>query len=74
MNIEKDPESIKMGCPVADVMSIFLMKLNSFREKDSLDLLILARKLGIPKNIERQSLNSTQKENLSLLKILLTED
>lgn len=42
--------------------------------KKYLDLLILARKLGIPRELERQSLNRTQKENLSLLKILLSQD
>jgi hypothetical protein len=74
MNIGKDPESVKMGCPIADVLSLFIMKLNSFREKDMTDLLTLSLKLGIPNELERQALNHTQRENLSLLKMWLAHE
>ncbi|MBA2368117.1 MAG: hypothetical protein H0V82_03730 [Candidatus Protochlamydia sp.] len=69
-----DPESEKMGCPTADLVSIYLLKLNSFREKDLFDILGLARKLGIPKEIERVLLNSTQKDNLDIVKLWLSHD
>ena len=69
-----DPESEKMGCPTADLASLYLLKLNSFREKDLFDILGLARKIGIPSEIERMSLNSTQKDNLEIVKLWLSHD
>lgn len=65
--IGKDSDSNEL--PVADLVSLFQLKLNSHREKDLLDLVQLARKIGIPKNIERHTLNSVQRENLELVKI-----
>lgn len=65
--IGKDPESILMGCPVADLRSIFELKLNSDREKDLQDLLILARRLGIPKDLQPSLLNQTQRDNLEIV-------
>lgn len=72
--IDKDAESEKMGCPVADIVSLYVLKLNSFREKDLLDLIALARKVGIPKELSQRPLNNTQKDNLSILKLWLSHD
>jgi hypothetical protein len=72
--IGKDPESEKMGCPVADVLSVFLLKLNTYRNKDLQDLINLALKIGIPKEIERQVLNPTQKDNLTIIKLWLAHN
>jgi len=69
--ITKDPEFEKMGCPVADICSLFILKLNSSREKDLLDLLSLSRKVGIPKELKKHTLNEIQRENLSLLQLWL---
>lgn len=72
--IDKDPESVLMGCPVADLRSIFELKLNSDREKDLTDLLVLARRLGIPKGLHQQPLNQTQKDNLKLVTLWIEHD
>lgn len=67
--IDKDPESVLMGCPIAALRSIFELKLNSDREKDLTDLLILARRIGIPNDLQQQPLNQTQRENLNLVNL-----
>lgn len=74
LTLGKDPESVKMGCPIADLKSLFLMKLNSDRDKDFLDLLVLARTLGIPNDLNKQSLNSNQREQLSTLQLYLANE
>jgi hypothetical protein len=66
--IEKDPEFEKLGLPVASLQSLFALKLNSERVKDTEDLLNLAKQIGIPKFPEN-SLNPVQKENLNLIEI-----
>lgn len=72
--VGKDSESEKMGCPVADIVSIYLLKLNSYREKDLTDLLAFARVVGIPKELDHLRLNKTQKANLSMVKIWISHD
>jgi len=67
--IEKDLESELMGCPVANVRTIFLMNLNSDREKDIAELMSLAQRVGLPKDLNEQSLNSKQIKNLKFLKM-----
>lgn len=72
--IGKDPESIKDGWPIADLTSIFLLKLNSYREKDILDLVALAQKAGIPEsNLRKQRLNETQSNNLELIQLWIKQ-
>lgn len=51
--------------PVADVPSIFRLKLNSERNKDLMDIIALARKTGVPKDLGK--LNQQQKENLQMV-------
>lgn len=67
--VNKDPESINTGWPIADIASIFLLKLNSPRNKDLFDLVALACKVGIPKLTDR--LNQQQTENLETIKMWL---
>lgn len=67
MKIGVDVKSMEAGCPIADVASLFQLKLNSFREKDLTDLVALARKVGIPREIYRFKLNKTQQDNLTLV-------
>lgn len=67
--VNKDPESINTGWPIADIASIFLLKLNSPRDKDLIDLVVLARKVGIPKLPDK--LNQMQSENLETIKLWL---
>lgn len=62
--IGRDHESIAMGCPVADVQTIFIMKLNSSRVIDFGDLLTLAAKVGVPKDLDELLWNDTQKKKL----------
>ena len=71
--IGKDLESEKIGCPIADLVSVFLMKLNSHREKDLFDLVRLVKKVGIPKELKRQPLNRAQKDTLSLIELWITK-
>lgn len=66
--IVKDPESVVENCPVADVSTLFKMKLNSNLSKDLYDLMCLTRRVGIPKNLEKESLSSLQVKNLEFLK------
>jgi len=55
--------------PLADVASIFRMKLNSFRGRDFSDLAGIVRVIGhFPSEKELGKLNETQKENLEFLK------
>jgi hypothetical protein len=57
---------------IADINSIFLLKLNSFREKDLFDLVVLTHKVGIPENLNKKySLNETQLHNLETVKMWL---
>lgn len=67
--IEKDPESIAMGCPVADLLTLFKLKLNSSREKDLADLMSLARRVGIPQEVDKHLWNDIQMKNLELLRL-----
>lgn len=60
--INKDPEPEHNGLPVADLISIFQMKLNSPREKDLFDLIALAKKLGIPKKTQTKEIKYGTKE------------
>lgn len=72
--IGKDPESLKIGWPVADIVSLFQLKLNSYREKDILDLVALARKVSIPeKHLKMLKLNETQLNNLELIKLWIKQ-
>lgn len=72
--IAKDPRSEMMGWPFADLLSLFLLKLNSPRPKDFTDLLLLAKKVGIPKDLERQRLDDQQRENLELIRLWIKHD
>lgn len=67
--VEKDPESVNMGCPVADMQTLFLIKLNSDQERDLLDLLTLARRKNIPENLDKHLWTSTQRKNLDFIKL-----
>ena len=67
--IGKDNESEKTGYPVADLVSVYIMKLNSHREKDLYDLVRLAKRVGIPKELSRYKLNKVQKDTLSLIEL-----
>jgi hypothetical protein len=67
-SIVKDLESVAMNCPVADVSTLFKMKLNSNLVKDLYDLMCLTRRVGIPKNLEDVELNKMQAKNLDFLK------
>jgi hypothetical protein len=70
--IEKDPESINTGWPIADITSLFLLKLNSFRDKDLFDLVVLAHKVGISEDqLRKRSLNETQTNNLETVRMWL---
>ena len=52
--------------PIANLSTIFKMKLCSYRPQDLQDLVMLARKFGVP---ELTGLNKQQKENLDLVKL-----
>ncbi len=65
--VGKDRESVEMDCPVADVETLFKMKLNSRRERDLGDLMMLAKKVGIPADIEKKLWNTGQQQNLEFL-------
>ena len=64
----KDQESVLMNCPVADVETLFRMKLNSGKERDMLDLMMLTRKVNIPKDIELKLWNDVQRKKLEFLR------
>lgn len=67
--IKKDAESVDMGCPIADVQTIFLIKLNSTEERDLLDLLMLVSRQGIPKDLDKCLWTARQKKNLEFIKL-----
>lgn len=69
--IGKDPESVAVGCPLADVPTIFKINLNSDQERDLLDLLNLACKVGIPTDLDALLWNPQQKKRLELVKLWL---
>lgn len=64
----KDQESVLMNCPVADVETLFRMKLNSRKEKDMLDLMMLTRKVDIPQDVDKKLWNDVQRKNLEFLR------
>lgn len=70
--IQKDPESVEMNCPVADVVTLFKMKLNSDREIDLYHLMCLATRTGMPKDVESIVLNKKGAKNIEFLKRWLT--
>lgn len=63
-----DSESASQGCPVADVATLFIIKLNNFKIRDLQDLLYLALKTGIPKNLDKLLSNSRQRKNLTFIR------
>lgn len=65
--VQRDPESVEAGIPVADVPTIFKMKLNSDWDKDLAELMTLARKVGIPKDIKDCLWSDRQKKNMEIL-------
>lgn len=67
-SIGKDPESIAMNCPVADILTIFKMKLNSSNEIDLYHLMCLASRTGMPKNLDNLVENKVGSKNLEFLK------
>lgn len=54
---------------MADLLTIIKMFLDSNDTKDLSDLLSLIRKVGIPKEIEKQLLNERQRNNLKMVKL-----
>ena len=56
------------GIPVASTTDILLMKLNSMREKDLLDAVAFARKVGLPPK-DKLRMNKTQAENYDLVRL-----
>ncbi len=67
-NIAQDPESKESKCPVVDFTTLFKMNLNCGQERDLLDLLSLARVVGIPEGLESEPLNDYQNITLNLVK------
>ena len=68
----KNPSSVSIDTsisefPVADVASVFKLKLNSERQKDLLDLVALARRTGVPPSSALGKLNAQQRENLQMI-------
>lgn len=68
VHVQKDTDSESVGLPLADLSSIFRLKLQSDRERDFADLLLLARKLGIPKDVERETKDGEALEKLAFIK------
>lgn len=66
-NVVKDIDSVESSCPVADVETIFKMNLNSRKERDIGDLMMLTKRFGFPKNIEKHLWNQMQRKNLEFL-------
>ena len=58
-----------MGCPVADISTLFNMKLTSDREIDLYHLMCLVRRVGIPKSIDNYALNEQGAKNLEFLNV-----
>lgn len=69
-NIEKNRNATN-NWPIADLTSLFLLKLNSFRDKDLFDLVELANKVGIPDPLKNRTLNETQRNNLETIRLYL---
>lgn len=69
MKISKDPESSEAGCPVADVLTLSQINLNSGRVKDLLEIVTLWRKVGIPENLEQHLWNAKQLKHFELIKL-----
>ena len=69
--IKRDLESLDAQCPVVEFITLFKMKLYSNHERDLLDLLSLARVLGIPAKLDLNQLNNTQKKVLNFTKLWL---
>lgn len=67
-SIGRDPESVRVGCPIVDVKTLFIMKLNSSLEVDMSELMTLARKTKIPKEIEKELWTNRQKKNLEFIR------
>jgi hypothetical protein len=67
-DIQKDLESIEMGYPVADVTTLFKMKLKSNNTFDLYQLMCLVRKFDLPKELNNMSLNKQEENNLDFLK------
>lgn len=68
LHLTPDSESVEMGCPVADTSTLFSIKLQLFSPRDLYDLLLLSRKLGIPKNLNKLLFTSRQKKNLTFIR------
>lgn len=66
--IGKDPLSVRMGCPIADPITLFKMKLDSGLAKDILELMFLVRKIGLPRDLENQLWDKMQITRLNLIK------
>ena len=66
-HISCDPESIQMGCPVADIFTLFLINLDSGRDRDFFDLLSLAKNVGISKDIDKHLWTPRQIEKLKFV-------
>lgn len=70
--IGKDPLSVRMGCPIADPLTLFKMKLDSGLTKDILELTYLIEKIGFPSELENQLWNKMQITRLKLIKSRLS--
>lgn len=69
MKIGKDPESFETGCPIADLLTLSQVNLNSGWVKDLLEIVTLWRKVGIPENLEQKLWNAKQLKQLELIKL-----
>ena len=69
MKIGKDSESFETGCPIADVLTLSQINLNSGRVKDLLEIVTLWRKVGIPENLEQKLWSAKQLKHLELIKL-----
>jgi hypothetical protein len=67
LHLNPDSESVQMDCPVADTRTLFSIKLQLFSPRDLQDLLLLSRKLGIPKNLNKLLSTSRQRKNLTFI-------
>ena len=68
LTLNQDAESARMECPVADVKTLFFIKLELFSPRDLYDLLLLARKLGIPKKLNDLLSTPRQRKNLMFIR------
>ena len=60
--------SSPLGFPIATIVDIFKLKLNSFRPRDLTDLLALAKAGKTPSDEQLGTLNETQRNNLWMAK------